>query len=88
MPKPVKKTTTKRTTPKKPASDPNGRFTPDRPGPSAMDAKTIISAHMSELGRKGGTVSGAKRMQMPEKKRREIAMKAAAARWKKRAEQS
>jgi hypothetical protein len=41
-------------------------------------------ARMAELGRKGGKVSGAKRMEMPAKKRREIARKAAAARWKDR----
>jgi general stress protein YciG len=39
---------------------------------------------MSELGRKGGKASGAKRMDMPEKLRRDIAMRAAQARWKKK----
>ena len=41
-------------------------------------------ARMAELGRKGGKVSGAKRMEMPEKQRKEIAKKAAAARWGKK----
>lgn len=39
-------------------------------------------ARMAELGRKGGKVSGAKRMEnLSERKRREIAKKAAAVRW-------
>ena len=38
---------------------------------------------MSESGRKGGKASGAKRMEMPEKQRKEIARKAAAPRWTK-----
>ena len=44
-----------------------------------------LAAHMRALGAKGGKVSGAKRMQMPEKQRRSIAMKGAAARWAKKA---
>lgn len=48
-----------------------------------------LSAHMAKLGSKGGKVSGAKRMEMPAKKRRDLAMKAAQARWaKKRPERS
>lgn len=43
-----------------------------------------LSAHMRALGAKGGKVSGAKRMEMPQKKRVAIAKKAAAARWKNR----
>jgi len=46
--------------------------------------ETQFRARMAELGRKGGRVSGAKRMEMPAKKRREIAKKAASARWKSR----
>jgi hypothetical protein len=38
-------------------------------------------AHMAKLGAKGGKISGAKRMEMPERKRIAIAKKAAAARW-------
>ena len=47
-----------------------------------------LSAHMRALGAKGGKVSGAKRMEMPEAKRKAIAKKGAAARWfkKKKAE--
>lgn len=45
-------------------------------------------ARMAELGRKGGRVSGSKRMEMPALERREIAMKAAKARWIKRSTQA
>ncbi len=43
-----------------------------------------FKARMAELGRKGGKVSGTKRMDMPAKKRRELAMQAANARWAKK----
>ena len=43
-----------------------------------------LSAHMRALGAKGGKVSGAKRMEMPEAKRKAIAKKGAAARWAKK----
>ena len=43
-----------------------------------------LSAYMRALGTKGGKVSGAKRMQMPEAKRKAIAKKGAAARWAKK----
>ena len=52
----------------------------DEPAP---DFKSQLSAYMSKLGKKGGQISGAKRMEMPAKKRRDIAMKAAKARWAK-----
>jgi hypothetical protein len=84
MPKPVKK---------RPSSDPvtragqlitehldklsQGKYA-DPPAPSFQEQ---LSAHMAKLGAKGGKVSGAKRMEMPAKKRREIALKAARARW-------
>lgn len=43
-----------------------------------------ISDYMRKLGKKGGKVSGAKRMlNLTAKQRREIAKKAAAARWNK-----
>ena len=42
-----------------------------------------LSAHMRALGARGGKVSGAKRMQMPEARRKAIAKKGAAARWAK-----
>jgi len=45
------------------------------------DTAAIISAYMKVLGAKGGRVSGARRMEMPEKQRQAIAKKAAAARW-------
>jgi len=40
-------------------------------------------ARMAELGRKGGKASGARRMEMPEEKRKAIARKAAMTRWAK-----
>jgi hypothetical protein len=50
----------------------------------AQALQTLFRAHMASLGAKGGTVSGAKRMDMPANKRREVALKAAQARWAKR----
>ena len=47
-----------------------------------LDFDAVLKAHMKALGSKGGKVSGAKRMQMPKKKRVAIARRAAAARWK------
>jgi hypothetical protein len=47
-----------------------------------MSFEAQFKARMAELGRKGGKVSGAKRMEMPEAKRKAIAKKAAAARWR------
>lgn len=49
----------------------------------AKKVPTAISEYMAKLGSKGGKVSGAKRMEMPEEQRIEIAKKAAAARWTK-----
>ncbi len=43
-----------------------------------------LSAHMRALGAKGGKVSGAKRMAMPEARRKAVAKKGAAARWAKK----
>jgi hypothetical protein len=60
--------------------------TSELPGHLSIPAQSFqeqLSAHMAELGRKGGRVSGAKRMEMPEGKRKAIAKKAAAARWRK-----
>lgn len=48
---------------------------PGEPFPSAL------SDYMRAIGSKGGKVSGAKRMEMPERQRKAIAKKAAAARW-------
>ena len=56
---------------------------PDSPVPAAPSFQAQYTAHMAKLGAKGGKVSGAKRMEMPKKKRLEIAKKAAAARWAK-----
>jgi general stress protein YciG len=100
MPKPVKKATKKSTT-RKPSSDPNRRAGQmmaehldkmsqgkwaDRSGqdvtpPQGDPFEAMFRQRMAELGRKGGKVSGAKRMEMPEKQRKAIARKAAAARW-------
>jgi general stress protein YciG len=57
---------------------------PDVTPPHGDPFEAQFRARMAELGRKGGKASGAKRMEMPERQRREIAMRAAAARWKKR----
>lgn len=54
-----------------------------------LDPRSVISEHMAKIGAKGGKVSGAKRMKMPEKVRKAVARKGAAARWaKKRPAQS
>ena len=52
--------------------------------PPVLPFAEQLSAHMRALGAKGGKVSGAKRMQMPEAKRKAIAKKGAAARWAKK----
>jgi general stress protein YciG len=54
---------------------------PDVTPPHGDPFEEQYRKRMSELGRKGGKVSGAKRMEMPAKKRRDIALKAAKARW-------
>ena len=46
-----------------------------------LDPLSVIREHMRKLGAKGGRISGAKRMEMPAKQRKEIAAKAARARW-------
>ena len=57
--------------------------TPDAPPTMAPDFDAQFRAKMAELGKKGGTISGAKRMEnLSDRKRKEIARKAAAARWK------
>lgn len=55
-----------------------------KPRPPAPSFAEQLSAHMAKLGKKGGKVSGAKRMEMPEKKRISIARNAARARWAKK----
>ena len=52
--------------------------------PDPLDFNSQLSTYMARLGSKGGKVSGAKRMQMPQKQRKAIAKKAAAARWGKK----
>ena len=54
----------------------------------AKKVPTAISEYMAKLGAKGGTKSGAKRMEMPEEMRIEIARKGAQARWKTTKKQS
>lgn len=66
MPKPLKKTA------------PETRLATPAQG---AEFEVQFRARMADLGRKGGKVSGAKRMEMPADKRREIALKAAQARW-------
>ena len=57
---------------------------PPPPPKPPLDFETQYKAHMSKLGAKGGKASGAKRMSMPEEQRRNIALKAARARWARR----
>jgi hypothetical protein len=48
-------------------------------------SRSLISRIMSEMGKKGGKVSGKRRMtNISSERRREIALKAAQARWKKK----
>jgi hypothetical protein len=52
-----------------------------KPEPMPVDA-AMVSRVMAELGRRGGLVGGKKRAAgMPAARRREIALKAARARW-------
>lgn len=91
MPKPVKKkqpTRTKSTAKPSDASLRAHQVTADHPAKAGeptseddSDTAAIISAYMRVLGTRGGTVSGSKRMDMSERKRKEVAGKGAAARW-------
>lgn len=88
MPKPVKKAARKPT--KRPSNDPMVRARQlmaehmVKAGETAA-APTFaeqLSAHMARLGAKGGKISGAKRMtNLTDKQRKDIAKKAAEARW-------
>jgi hypothetical protein len=50
----------------------------------AVPSPESLSAHMSAMGRKGGAIGGKRRLlTMTPEKRREVAAKAAQARWKK-----
>jgi general stress protein YciG len=92
MPKPVQKPR-KKSTAKRPSADPNRRahqlmeqhmaLTADETvtPPHGDPFEAMFKARMAELGRKGGKASGAKRMEMPEKKRKALASNAARARW-------
>lgn len=80
MPKPVKKGTVKH--------EPGPAvLTPLEPLDPNATVESLLSAYMAKIGAKGGKVSGAKRMEMPEAKRKAIARKGAAARWGKKAGQ-
>jgi hypothetical protein len=88
MPKPVKPAAKKR-----PSSDPNRRAkqlldehmakfeaSEKPPAPSFQEQ---LSAHMAQLGRKGGTIGGKRRLDtLSPKRRKEIARLAAQARWR------
>lgn len=96
MPKPVKKTAKKRPSsdPNRRAHQLMGAHLdklnegkwatpePDVTPPHGDPFEEQFRKRMAELGRKGGKASGAKRMEMPEAKRKAIAKKAAAARWR------
>jgi len=96
MPKPVKKPVRKLKTPPKPKrpSDPNraahsmiaehmARVQKEEPSP---DFEAQYRAHMAKLGKKGGEVGGARRMEtMTPERRSEVALKAARVRWAKAA---
>jgi hypothetical protein len=85
MPKPLKKKTTK------PRKDPNqaAHALVQRLGGDALpplDFEAQYKAHMAKLGKKGGKVGGARRMEtMTPERRSEVALKAARARWEKAA---
>ena len=83
MPKPLKK---KRQKPTRRPTDPNlwARQLVDESTAEPTIPPAALSAYMSALGRKGGKVSGAKRMEMPVEQRKAIALLAARARWKKK----
>jgi hypothetical protein len=83
MPKPLKKRAVRkpRTDPNEAAFDLVRRSTEGHDDPPAAIQPAQLSAYMAALGHKGGKVSGARRMDMPEEKRREIASKAARKRW-------
>jgi hypothetical protein len=70
---------TQETTSKAPASGESINVT-------ASPTAAQISAFMSEMGKKGGKISGERRLiNLTQEQRSQIALKAAQARWKKRA---
>jgi hypothetical protein len=98
MPKPVKKPVRKLKTPPKPKrpSDPNRAAhsmiaehlsrVEDEPAPvpPPLDFEAQYKAHMAKLGKKGGDISGERRMNLPLEVRRRVASIAARAMWAKR----
>ena len=88
MPKPVKKTRRSPSDPNLAGADIVSRSLEahDKPSPP-RDFNAQLSAYMSKLGQKGGKVSGERRMEnLTQEKRSEIALKAAQARWARRAD--
>ena len=92
MPKPLKKGRKPSATPKR-ASAPKAAASARvkahmlrmAEGPMPDDFGTQLSTYMAHLGRKGGKISGAKRMEnLSERKRKAIARKAASVRWGKK----
>jgi hypothetical protein len=81
MPKPLKKA-------RKPVAAParvQAHMRRMAEGPMPDDFGTQLSTYMAHLGRKGGKISGAKRIEnLSERKRKAIAKKAAAVRWSKK----
>ena len=58
---------------------------PDSAPLNGGPSKEQLSVYMSALGKKGGQIGGKRRLEtMTAKERREVAMKAAQARWKNR----
>jgi hypothetical protein len=61
-----------------------GRVEQSETPPHGDPFREQLSAYMSKLGAKGGKISGAKRMEnLSERRRKEIAKKAASVRWEK-----
>ena len=90
MPKPLKKPRGEETDPSEWAHDMVQRSTAE-PSQDERDQpeefRSQLSAYMSKLGQKGGKVSGERRIEnLTQEKRSEIALKAAQARWARRAD--
>jgi hypothetical protein len=82
MPKPVKKAAKVKTPPKPVLTEHLARVGDGDPAGQPAVFKDQLSEYMATQGAKGGRISGAKRMtNLSDKKRREIAMRAAQARW-------
>lgn len=86
MPKQVKKPTRKRL-PKdvnQHAAALVALTTEERESSPVIDFDALYRAHMSKLGKKGGDISGERRMSLPVEVRRRVASTAARAMWAKR----